>query len=269
MTPRVPPASARICVRAAAVARSWSYPGRSVSRTSPHSTSSRFDLTSLLPAPKAGSPAGTVEERNGSRVRCVNPVSTPLTMLISPVLPPTDPSTPSMSVTQRSPSPTRPGPARSRCHGAYPGLCQGGRTHFESGSATGNIGPPQARQRGFDGAGEHGGGPCTTALAAHRIRHPRFPARSPNHNAAAERFHGTILQRMLTPSLPPATIHQPPTPPSCRRRLADHLQPPAPRPQHLHARPNPPSNPHQPHQLPGIMTLNHRAQSPQPPARKH
>ena len=38
------------------------------------------------------------------------------------------------------------------------------------------------------------------ALAAREIRHRRIPARSPNHNAVCERFHGTILQECWRPA---------------------------------------------------------------------
>ena len=38
------------------------------------------------------------------------------------------------------------------------------------------------------------------ALAAKAIRHVRIPARSPNHNAVVERFHGTILQECWRPA---------------------------------------------------------------------
>jgi transposase InsO family protein len=38
------------------------------------------------------------------------------------------------------------------------------------------------------------------ALAAKHIRHVRIPARSPNHNAVVERFHGTILQECWRPA---------------------------------------------------------------------
>jgi transposase InsO family protein len=38
------------------------------------------------------------------------------------------------------------------------------------------------------------------ALAAKNVRHVRIPARSPNHNAVVERFHGTILQECWRPA---------------------------------------------------------------------
>ena len=38
------------------------------------------------------------------------------------------------------------------------------------------------------------------ALAAKAIRRVRIPARSPNHNAVVERFHGTILQECWRPA---------------------------------------------------------------------
>jgi transposase InsO family protein len=37
-------------------------------------------------------------------------------------------------------------------------------------------------------------------LAAKGLRHERIPARSPNHNAVCERFHGTILQECWRPA---------------------------------------------------------------------
>ncbi|MGO9456843.1 MAG: DDE-type integrase/transposase/recombinase [Acidimicrobiales bacterium] len=37
-------------------------------------------------------------------------------------------------------------------------------------------------------------------LAAKGLRHQRIPARSPNHNAVCERFHGTILQECWRPA---------------------------------------------------------------------
>src|ERR1035437_1148973 len=37
-------------------------------------------------------------------------------------------------------------------------------------------------------------------LAAKRLRHQRIPDRSPNHNAACERFHQTILQECWRPA---------------------------------------------------------------------
>jgi transposase InsO family protein len=40
----------------------------------------------------------------------------------------------------------------------------------------------------------------TSALAAKGIAHVRIPARSPNHNAVCERFHGTVLQECWRPA---------------------------------------------------------------------
>jgi transposase InsO family protein len=40
----------------------------------------------------------------------------------------------------------------------------------------------------------------TSALAAKGLAHVRIPARSPNHNAVCERFHGTILQECWRPA---------------------------------------------------------------------
>ena len=40
----------------------------------------------------------------------------------------------------------------------------------------------------------------TAALAAKGIAHVRIPARSPNHNAVCERFHGTVLQECWRPA---------------------------------------------------------------------
>ncbi len=37
-------------------------------------------------------------------------------------------------------------------------------------------------------------------LVAKGLRHERIPARSPNHNAVCERFHGTILQECWRPA---------------------------------------------------------------------
>lgn len=39
-------------------------------------------------------------------------------------------------------------------------------------------------------------------LAAKGLPHQRIPARSPNHNAVCERFHGTILQECWRPAFP-------------------------------------------------------------------
>ena len=77
-------------------------------------------------------------------------------------------------------------------------------------------------------------------LAAKELRHVRIPARSPNHNAVVRTLPRHHPPRMLAAGLPPPAFHQPPPTPSRRRRLADHLQPPAPQPQRLHARPDPP-----------------------------
>ena len=40
----------------------------------------------------------------------------------------------------------------------------------------------------------------TSAVAAKGLDHVRIPARSPNHNAVCERFHGTILQECWRPA---------------------------------------------------------------------
>ena len=40
----------------------------------------------------------------------------------------------------------------------------------------------------------------SAALAAKTITHQRIPARSPNHNAVCERFHGTALQECWRPA---------------------------------------------------------------------
>ncbi len=37
-------------------------------------------------------------------------------------------------------------------------------------------------------------------LAAKGLHHQRIPARSPNHNAVCERFHGTILEECWRPA---------------------------------------------------------------------
>ena len=47
---------------------------------------------------------------------------------------------------------------------------------------------------------EYNASAFSTALAAKGLRHVRIPARSPNHNAVVERFHGTILQECWRPA---------------------------------------------------------------------
>jgi transposase InsO family protein len=51
-----------------------------------------------------------------------------------------------------------------------------------------------------DNGPEYVAGAFISALAAKGIRHHRIPARSPNHNADCERFHGTILQECWRPA---------------------------------------------------------------------
>jgi transposase InsO family protein len=51
-----------------------------------------------------------------------------------------------------------------------------------------------------DNGPEYVAGGFRAALAAKQIRHHRIPPRSPNHNAVAERFHGTILQECWRPA---------------------------------------------------------------------
>ena len=95
------------------------------------------------------------------------------------------------------------------------------------------------------------------APLAAQVRHLRIPARSPNHNAVVRTLPRDHPPGMLASRLPPPTLHPPPTP-SRRRRLADHLQPPATQPQRLHPRPDTAPNPHQPPQPTGIMKPSHR-----------
>jgi transposase InsO family protein len=47
---------------------------------------------------------------------------------------------------------------------------------------------------------EFGPGEFRQALADRGTRHVRIPARSPNHNALVERFHGTVLQECRRPA---------------------------------------------------------------------
>jgi transposase InsO family protein len=51
-----------------------------------------------------------------------------------------------------------------------------------------------------DNGPEYKASAFTTALVAKGLRHERIPARSPNHNAVCERFHGTILQECWRPA---------------------------------------------------------------------
>ena len=51
-----------------------------------------------------------------------------------------------------------------------------------------------------DNGPEYNASAFATALAAKGLHHVRIPARSPNHNAVVERFHGTILQECWRPA---------------------------------------------------------------------
>jgi transposase InsO family protein len=51
-----------------------------------------------------------------------------------------------------------------------------------------------------DNGPEYKASDFSAALAAKGIDHVRIPARSPNHNAVVERFHGTILQECWRPA---------------------------------------------------------------------
>ena len=51
-----------------------------------------------------------------------------------------------------------------------------------------------------DNGPEYNASAFSAALAAKGLRHVRIPARSPNHNAVVERFHGTILQECWRPA---------------------------------------------------------------------
>jgi transposase InsO family protein len=51
-----------------------------------------------------------------------------------------------------------------------------------------------------DNGPEYVAGDFRAQLVAKGLRHERIPARSPNHNAVCERFHGTILQECWRPA---------------------------------------------------------------------
>ena len=51
-----------------------------------------------------------------------------------------------------------------------------------------------------DNGPEYKAAAFTSAVAAKGLDHIRIPARSPNHNAVCERFHGTILQECWRPA---------------------------------------------------------------------
>jgi len=51
-----------------------------------------------------------------------------------------------------------------------------------------------------DNGPEYNASAFSAALAAKGLTHVRIPARSPNHNAVVERFHGTILQECWRPA---------------------------------------------------------------------
>ena len=116
-----------------------------------------------------------------------------------------------------------------------------------------------------------GSGPCSAItvpstsrpdfrahLVAKGLRHERIPARSPNHNAVCERFHGTILQECWRPAFHRRHFT------SIRQLGAeadawlDHLQPPPAQPRRLHAGPHPASDPRQPQEKQGSMTTINR-----------
>ena len=51
-----------------------------------------------------------------------------------------------------------------------------------------------------DNGPEYKAGTFLDPLADKGLRHERIPARSPNHNAVCERFHGTILEECWRPA---------------------------------------------------------------------
>jgi hypothetical protein len=98
---------------------------------------------------------------------------------------------------------------------------------------------------------------------------PAYPAPLPEPQRGRRTLPRHRVTRMLATRVPPQTLHQPPTTPSRRGRLAHHLQPSPPKPRRLHARPHTPPSPHYPHQKPGSMKPHHRTHlQPQPSARK-
>ena len=78
-----------------------------------------------------------------------------------------------------------------------------------------------------DNGPEYKAGGFRAHLAAKGLRHQRIPARSPNHNAVCERFHGTILQECWRPAFhrrdftPSANSKPKPTPGSSPTITAD------------------------------------------------
>ena len=110
-----------------------------------------------------------------------------------------------------------------------------------------------------DNGPEYIAGTFIDALAARGIRHHRIPARSPNHNAVCERFHGNHAPRVLATGLSPPALHIDPPTPGRSGRVVDHLQPPSAQPRRLHARPYSSRDPRQPQAKQGSMTtINHR-----------
>ena len=51
-----------------------------------------------------------------------------------------------------------------------------------------------------DNGPEYNASAFSAAVVAKGLTHVRIPARSPNHNAVVERFHGTILQECWRPA---------------------------------------------------------------------
>ena len=92
---------------------------------------------------------------------------------------PAGPSSPSCSARSTPPTPCA---SSTRCCGST------GATGSGSGPILSDNGP------------EYVAGDFRAHLVAKGLRHERIPARSPNHNAVCERFHGTILQECWRPA---------------------------------------------------------------------
>ena len=127
----------------------------------------------LATGARASSSASTASTSASSRAwaRCTS--SPPSTSS------PAGPSSPSCSA--RSPTPT-PCASSTRCCGPI------GVTGSRSGPSSATT-APSTLPRDF-----------RAHLVAKGLRHERIPARSPNHNAVCERFHGTILQECWRPA---------------------------------------------------------------------